>query len=83
MRSRPGLHGLDRLAGEEDAVDDANVGNDAAVLVENRVEYQRPRRRIEIALRWRDALDDRLESVLHSFARLRGDLQHLPGVLAE
>ena len=51
-----GGHRADRLALAEDAVDDADVGDDAAVLVELGVEDQRARRRVGVAGRRRDLL---------------------------
>ncbi len=49
-------HRADRLALGEGAVDDADVGDDAAVLVELRVEDQRARRALGIARRRRHLL---------------------------
>ena len=44
---------------------------------------ERARRRVEIARRRRDVLDDRVEDVLDALARLRGDAQHAVRVDAE
>ena len=65
------------------AVDHAHVGDHAAVLVELGVEDERPRRRVEVALRRRDAAHDRLEQLLHPLAGLGGDPDRLLGVVAE
>ena len=67
----------------ERAVDDADERDDAAVLVVRRVEDERARRRVAIALRRRDPLDDRVEHVLDADARLRRDAEHAVGVVAE
>ena len=58
------------------AVDDADERNDAAVLVVRGVEDERARRRLGVAGRRRDALDDRIEDLLDALARLRRDAQH-------
>ena len=49
--SVPSGHRADRVALAERAVDDADVGDDAAVLVELGVEDQRARRRVGVAAR--------------------------------
>ena len=64
------------LAGREAPVDDADEGDDAAVLVVRRVEDQRSCGRVEIARRRRDPLDDRIEHLGNADARLCGDPQH-------
>ena len=77
-RHRP--HGLAR---REAAVDHADERDDAAVLVVRGVEDERPRRGLGLALRRRDALDDRVEHRLDALARLRRDAQHALGALAD
>ena len=79
----PGLHRGDRLARREAAVDHPHVGDDAAVLVELGVEDQRPRRRLGVARRRRDARDDRLEHLLDPLPRLGRDPQRVAGIAAE
>ena len=79
----PGRHRADRLALLEDAVDDADVGDDAAVLVELRVEDERARLGVGVAGRRRDLRDELLEDVLDPLARLAGDAQDRVGRLAE
>ena len=78
-----GLHGADRLALGERAVDDADVGDHAAVLVELGVEDQRPRRRVGIAARRRHARDQLVEHVGDALAGLGADPPHVVGRLAE
>ena len=67
----------------EGAVDHPHVGDHAAVLVELGVEDQRPGRRLRLALRRRDALDDRLQHLDHAVAGLGRDPQRFLGVAAE
>jgi hypothetical protein len=79
----PVLHRDDPTALEEGAVDHPHVGDHAPVLVELGVEDQRPRRRLEVALRGRDALDDRLQHVDHPLPGLRRDPERFLRVAAE
>ena len=67
----------------EGAVDHPHVGDHAAVLVELGVEDQRPRRRLGLALRGRDALDDRLEHLGDAHPGLGRDPQRFVGVAAD
>ena len=67
----------------EDAVDDADVGDHAAVLVELGVEDQRAGWRVGIARRRRHALDQLLEHLDHALAGLAGDRADLVGGLAD
>ena len=83
VRVRAGLHGADRLAAPERAVDHPHVGDHAPVLVEHGVEDQRSRRRRGIALRRRHVPHERLQDVLHSLARLGRDPQDAFGLLAD
>jgi hypothetical protein len=76
-------HRADRLALLEDAVDHADVGDHAAVLVELGVEDERPRRRLDVAAGRRDPPDELLEHVEHALPRLAGDVEDLVGVLAD
>ena len=62
------------------AVDDADVGDDALVVVELGVEDQRPERRLRVARRGRHALDDRAEDVGHALPRLAADGEDLARV---
>ena len=78
-----GLHGDDRLTLLELAVEHPQVCDHAAVLVELRVEDQRPRRRVGIALGGRDLRDHGLEYVAHALARLRRDPQDVVGVASD
>ena len=78
-----GLHGVDRLALGEDPVDHADVGDDAAVLVELGVEDQRPRRGVGISVRRRHALDQLVEDLADPLAGLGADPVHGLGRLAE
>ena len=82
-RLRARLHRDDRLVLGEGAVDHAHVGDDAAVLVELRVEDQRPRRSLAIALgRW-NASDDRFQDLAHAGAGLRRDPQDVVRLAAD
>ena len=83
VRLGRGRHRADRLALLEDAVDDPDVGDHAAVLVELRVEDQRARRRLRIAPRRRHARDQLLEHLPHARAGLAADLQDPLGRLAD
>ena len=76
-------HRAQRLARREAAVHDADERDDAAVLVVRRVEDEGARRRIRIARRRGDPLDDRVEHLRDADAGLRGDAQHALGRLAE
>ena len=76
-------HRAQRFAGLEAAVDDADERDDAAVLVVRGVEDERTGRRVRVAGRRRDPLDDRVEDVLDALARLRRDAQHVVGVVAD
>ena len=76
-------HRLDRVALLEDPVDDADVGDHAAVLVELGVEDQRARRRVRIAGRRRHLRDELLEHVDDALAGLAGDVQDVVHRLAE
>ena len=71
LRAR--LHADDRLALAERAVDDADVGDHAAVLVVLGVEDQRARRRDRVARRRRHALDDLLQQLVDALAGLGRD----------
>ena len=71
----PCCHRAQRLARLEAPVDDAHERDDAAVLVVGRVEDERARRRVRVARRRRDALDDRVEHRLDALAGLRRDAQ--------
>ena len=75
VRLRAGRHRANRLALAEDAVDDPDVGDHAAVLVELRVEDQRARRPVRVARRRRHARDQLLQHLAHALARLAADLQ--------
>ena len=65
------------------AVHDPQVGDDAAVGVVDRVEDQRSRRGVGVAVRRRDLLDDRVEQLLDALARLGGHPQDLGRVEAD
>ena len=79
----PGGHHPDPLARGDPAVDDADVGDDAAVGVVDRVEDHRPGRGVGVALRRRDAGDDLVEQLLDAVAGLGADPQHVVGVAAD
>ncbi len=59
---------------------DPDVDDDALVVVELRVEDQGPQRRLRVARRRRDAVDDRAEDLRHPLPRLAADGQDLVGV---
>ena len=75
--ARSGSRGL------EAAVDDADEGDDAPVLVVGRVEDQRTGRRGGVAARRGNPLDDRVEDVLDALAGLRRDAQHAIRIVAD
>ena len=64
-----GRHHLDPVAVAELAVDHADVGDDAAVGVVDRVEDQRPRRGVGVADRGRGLLDDLVEQLVDAHRR--------------
>ena len=71
------------LARPEDAVDDADERDHAAVLVVGRVEDQRARRGIRVAGRRRDPRDDRVEHRVDALPRLRRDAEDVVRVVAD
>ena len=62
---------------------DADERDDAAVLVVGRVEDQRARRRVRVAGRRRNPLDDRVEHRVDALAGLGRDAQHVRRVVAD
>ena len=80
---RAGRHHLDPLARGELPVDDADVGDHAAVDVVDRVEDHRARGRVGVADRWRDVAADDVEQLLDALAGLGADPQHVVGVAAD
>ena len=72
-------HHLDPLARRDLAVDDANVGDHAAVGVVDRIEDHRARRGVRVAGRRRHLAHHVVEQVGHTLARLPGDPQHVAG----
>ena len=77
------LHRPDRLALGEGPVDDADIGDHTPVLVELRVEDQRPWWLVGITGRRRNARDQLVENIGHTLAGLRADPAHGVGGLAE
>ena len=77
------LHRPDRLALRERPVDDPDVRDHAAVLVELGVEDQGARRLLGIAARGRDARDQLVEHVRHALAGLGADPADRVGGLSE
>ena len=80
---RPGRHHLDPLARGELAVDDAHVGDDAAVGVVDRVEDHRARRGVGVAGRRRDLADDLVEQRLDALAGLARHPEAVVGLAAD
>ena len=78
-----GGHHHDPLARGEPAVDDPDVRDDAAVGVVDRVEDHRPGRRVRIADRRGDLLDDHVEQLLDALAGLARGPQHVLGPAAD
>ena len=76
-------HRAQRLSRREAAVHDADECDDAAVLVVRRIEHERARRRVRVAGRRGDPLDDGVEHLRDAGAGLRGDAQHALGRLAD
>ncbi len=70
-------HRAHGVAGLEVPVDDADERDDAAVLVVRGIEDERAGRRVGIAARRRDPLDDRVQHLLDALPRLGRDAQHV------
>ena len=83
LRFGTGDHRLDRLALSELSIDDADVGNDAAVLIELGINNQRARRSVWVAAWRRHVANDRLEHLLDALPCLAGDLENVVGRLTE
>ena len=79
----PRRHHEHLVAGGQPPVDDADVGDDAPVGVVDRVEDQRPRRRVGGALGRRHLRHDDVEQLADPLAGLRADPQHVGGVAAD
>ena len=73
----------DALAGREHAVDDADVGDDAAVGVVDGVEDQGARRGVSVADRVRDLAYDPVEQLGDTDAGLGAHPEHVVGVAAD
>ena len=78
-----GRHQADLHAGPHHAVDDARENHDAAVRVVPGVEDQRLQRRVGIASRRRQAVDDRLENLRNALAFLGAGENRAVGVEAD
>jgi hypothetical protein len=78
-----GVEQLDALAFADVAVDDAGQHHDAEIGVIPGIDQQRLERRIAIAFRRRQALDDGLQHLGHADAGLGRDLQRARGVDAD
>lgn len=76
-------HHLDALAGTEPAVDDPDVGDDAAVGVVHRVEDHGAGGRIGGADGRRHLTHELVEQLLHALAGLGADLEHVGGLAAD
>ena len=83
VEARAGGHRPQPLARRERAVDHADERDDAAVLVVRGVEDERAGGGVAVAGGRRDALDDRVEHLPDSIARLRRDAQDARRVVAE
>ena len=80
---RAGRHHLDLLARAQLAVDDADVGDDAAVGVVDGVEDHRAGGRVGVADRGGHALDDAVQQLQHAGAGLARGAQHVLGLAAD
>ena len=76
-------HHLDALSGRDVTVDDADVGDDTAIRVIDRVEDHRPGRLVCVADRGGDLPDDLLQQLVHADTRLRRDEQDVVGRAAD
>ena len=76
-------HQADLLAALDAAVDDADVGDHALVVVELRVEDQRPERGVDLPRGGRDALDQGPEQLGDALAGLAADGEDLGAIDAE
>ena len=69
------LAGIDKthlIAGMHCTVHYLEIGDDTSETIEDRVEYQTLQRRTRIAYRRRDALNDSIQDLRHTFACLGG-----------
>jgi hypothetical protein len=80
---RAGRHHLDLVACGDPAVDHADVGDDAAVDVVDRVEDHRPGRAVGGAGRRGDLIDDAVEQFGHADTGLAADPQDVVGLAAD
>ena len=78
-----GGHHLDPLARDDLAVDDAHVGDHAAVGVVDRVEDHRARRRVGVPRRRRHLAHHVVEQLGDAFAGLARYAQHVAGLAAD
>ncbi len=79
VADRVGLEVLQPCARHERAVEHPHRADHTAVRVVVRVEDQRLQRRVGIALRGRDAVDDGVEQLRHALAGLGRDAQDVLG----
>ena len=80
---RAGGHHQALLAAGQPPVHHPHVGNDPAVGVVDRVEDQRPGRRLRVALRRRHLGDDRVEQLGYALPGLGRDPEHVGGLAAD
>ena len=73
----PGTHHEDLLAVTQSAIDDADIGDDAAVGVVDRVEDEGTSWSVGHSFGSRHLSDDGVEQVVYPVTGLRGDPQHL------
>ena len=70
-------HQQQRGAPAQRTVHDAHIGHDSLVAAVLRIEDERARRRLRIAIRWRYPLHDRLQQFSHAFAGLGRNVLNL------
>src|SRR4029079_18684793 len=83
LEPRPSGHGAQIVARPEAAVDRADEGDDAAILVVGGVEDERARRSVRVTLRRRDPGDDRVEDLRDPLPGFRGDAEYAPRILPD
>ena len=74
---------LHQVVGANGAVEDTEIGDDAAEGVEDGVEDERLQRGLGVAFRRGDSLDDGLQDLLHALSRLAARLDDVIDITTE
>ncbi len=83
FKGEAGLEETNLLSARDFAVHQPDVGNRTAKNVVMRIEYHRLQHGFGVARRTGDALDDRMQKVENSLARLTATTQHLKRINSE